>query len=194
MYLRPSVPFDLWRESGVHTGRCSHHRVDKPNERAIGDVIVALSATLGIAFAKSGSKCNRMCMYISASVLRHRRSLFSFSLQSSLSIRNRSWIRIPQEATCLTTPEQVLLSSLAPMSPEGHDTRKACDTQGGNGARRRVNVTPTVTSAVERAVRPVTSAWRAYGTLLGLIILAAFAFRFQGDSSISVRGERHQCC
>ena len=47
-----------------------------------------------------------------------------------------------------------------------------------NGARRRVNVTPTGTFAVERAVRPVMPACRAYGTLLGLISLAAFEFRF----------------
>ena len=47
-----------------------------------------------------------------------------------------------------------------------------------NGARRRVNVTPTGTFAVERAVRPVMPAYRAYGTLLGLICLAAFEFRF----------------
>ena len=46
-------------------------------------------------------------------------------------------------------------------------------------ARRRANVTPAGTSAIDRAVRHVTPAWRAYGTLLGLMFPAAFAFRFQ---------------
>ena len=46
------------------------------------------------------------------------------------------------------------------------------------GASRRVKVTPTGTFAVERAVRPMKSAWRAYGMLLRLISPAAFAICF----------------
>ena len=60
-------------------------------------------------------------------------------------------------------------------------------------ARSHVSVTPTVTYAAERGVRPMTSAWRAYGTLPGLIFLAAFAFRFSGGYCIAGRGTRHQC-
>ena len=50
---------------------------------------------------------------------------------------------------------------------------------GVHGARRSVNVTPIGTFAVERAVRLVTSAWRAVGTLLGLICLVSITLRFQ---------------
>ena len=58
----------------------------------------------------------------------------------------------------------------------------------GNGARRRVNVTPVGTSTAERAVGPMTSAWRTYKTLLGIIFLAAFAFRYPGCYHIFGRG------
>ena len=75
--------FDLWRESRAHTGRCSHHRVDEPNQRDIGDVLVAVVATLAIAMAKLGRRDTRMRMYISASVLHRRRSLFSLVSQST---------------------------------------------------------------------------------------------------------------
>ena len=60
VYLRRSVPFDL-----------------KQNQHDVEDVLVALSATLAFALTKSGSTNIRMRMYISASALRNRRSLFS---------------------------------------------------------------------------------------------------------------------
>ena len=72
LHLRPSVPFYLWRQSGAHTGQCSDHRVDKPYQRDIGDVLVAVSETPVIAQAKSGTTYTRMRMYTSASVLSRR--------------------------------------------------------------------------------------------------------------------------
>ena len=70
------VPFDVWREGGAHTGRCSHERVEKPSQRDIRDVIVVVGSTLGIGLAKSGRTFTRMRMCISASVLRHCRGIF----------------------------------------------------------------------------------------------------------------------
>ena len=75
--LRPSVPFDLWGEDVSNKGRCSHHCVGEPSQRDIGDVLISLSTTLALAQAKLGRTDTRMRMYTSASVLRHRRSLFS---------------------------------------------------------------------------------------------------------------------
>ena len=76
VYLRPSVVFDLWRQSGGHTGRCSHQHADIPNQRDVGDVLVALGATLAIELAKPGKTYTRMRMYSSAFVPWHRRSFF----------------------------------------------------------------------------------------------------------------------
>ena len=59
----------------------------------------------------------------------------------------------------------------------------------GNGARRRVNATPIGTFSVKRAVRPLSPAWRVYGTLLGLITLASSHFVFQVATMFS-RGAR----
>ena len=64
---------------------------------------------------------------------------------------------------------------------------------GVHGARRSVNVTPIGTFAVERAVRLVTSAWRAVGTLLGLICLVSITLRFPGRYYTFARGTWHLC-
>ena len=56
----------------------------------------ALSATLAIAAAKPGSTYARMRMYISASVLRHRRSLFSSQRQSKSCLQ--AWHKYPESA------------------------------------------------------------------------------------------------
>ena len=64
---------------------------------------------------------------------------------------------------------------------------------GENGARRCVNVTPAGTFAAERAMQPMTSAWRADGTLLGLMFLADSAFRFPSGYYSVARETPHQC-
>ena len=69
--VTPSVAF------AAELPECSHCHVDVPNQRYIRDVLVALSATLAIALAKSGSTFTRMHVSISASALPHRRSLSS---------------------------------------------------------------------------------------------------------------------
>ena len=60
------------------------------------------------------------------------------------------------------------------------------------GASRRVKVTPAGTFAVERAVRPMKSAGRAYGTLLRLISLTAFAICFPSGYYMVARRTMHQ--
>ena len=61
---------------------------------------------------------------------------------------------------------------------------------GEDGARRRGSVTPAGTSAVERAVRPVGPARRAYGALLGLILCGGFRIIFLRWLLRCLRGER----
>ena len=64
---------------------------------------------------------------------------------------------------------------------------------GVHGARRSVNVTPIGTFAVERAVRLVTSAWRAFGTLLGLICLVSITLRTPSRDYTFARETWHLC-
>ena len=61
---------------------------------------------------------------------------------------------------------------------------------GEDGARRRGNVTPAGTSAVERAVRPVRPAWRAYGAFLGLILCGGFRVILLRWLLFCLRGKR----
>ena len=111
-YLRLGVPFHLRRGSGAHTGRCS--------------------TSGGRARCFERDACNRtgqvgQHMYLVCACISARLSsaIAEASLaqlaEHPLNKREVAHLFIPQEASCTTTPEQVLHSSLARVHREGQD-------------------------------------------------------------------------